>query len=43
MSRKSESTRLLSAKGNRSSTNLTSGVSKNPRVYSALPRRNVSD
>jgi len=32
---------LLSAKGNRSSTNLTGG--KNPRIYSAIPRKDLNN
>lgn len=34
---------MLSAKGNRSSTNLTGGMGKNPRIYSAIPKKNVND
>lgn len=44
MSRKSESARLMSAKGNRERASLIGGeVKNNPRVYSALPRRRNND
>lgn len=32
---------MLNAKANRSSTNLTGGVGKNPRIYSAISRKNL--